>query len=366
MLTSGEFGYISDYLLYLTLFASLLIHTRVFFLFTAKKKQSRGRLIAGNALNFVCMLAFVALMAETYLRFVSTRTEAFGLTLPARRWFTRHVTFNSLGFRDPEWSPFKAPGVRRIAFVGDSFAYGWGIKKISHRFPDLVEAMFRQTASGGTEVLNVAKPGWDTRDELEAIKEVIPRYKVDEIVLCYVGNDVEKTLPIRTDFNPIMPPRCQLINLRSSPLMEYLYTRVYAPRFVASVRNYHDWLSSGYTHRLYWYEHQENLEAVIAHCRDADVQLRVVLLPFLRVGGDKYKQDAVHAQLRAFFEARDVPVVDLLPAVEHLAARELVVNRHDPHPNELAQRLFAERIWQAWYAASDSSGVLRDSGTGID
>lgn len=40
-------------------------------------------------------------------------------------------------------------------------------------------------------------------------------------------------------------------------------------------------------------------------------------------------------------------MVDLLPTVEAEAHDRLVVNRRDAHPNELANRLFADAIWNA-------------------
>lgn len=77
--------------------------------------------------------------------------------------------------------------------------------------------------------------------------------------------------------------------------------------------------------------------------------LRVALLPFLKTWGTRYDADRIHTQLRGVFERNGVPVVDLLPVITANNQASLVVNDHDPHPNEAAHRLFANRIWDAFY-----------------
>jgi lysophospholipase L1-like esterase len=349
MLTSGAFGYLFDYILWWVLYLSLLLHTWCFFKLFPWKVYRKLGLSIGNGLVFLCLIGFVALAGESYFRFACVQTDSFGVSLPARRWFALHTHLNSLGCRDREWSPIKPPGIRRIAFVGDSFIYGWGIERTEDRFPDRIQSLFDGRSPGTVEVMNVAKPGWDTGAQLQPIQDMIARYGVDEVVLCYVANDIEKLLPTTDDFNPIRPPDAQFFNMDSSCLMDYLYRRIYLPR-IPSVRNYHDWLAEGYGDEGIWRRHQEQLNAIIGHCRENGVTLHVALLPFIRTSGDKFHIADLHALMRRFFEVNQTPVVDLYPAIAGLPAEDLVVNRVDAHPNERAHKLFAEAIWRAFYA----------------
>ena len=100
MLTSGAFGYLSDYLVWLVLLLSLLVHAWCFFRFFPRERYRRSGLIIGNLLVFACLLAIVAFTGESYLRFAAVDTDAFGMSLPARRWFALHTQLNSLGCRD--------------------------------------------------------------------------------------------------------------------------------------------------------------------------------------------------------------------------------------------------------------------------
>jgi lysophospholipase L1-like esterase len=349
MLTSGAYGYIADYVLWCVIYVSFVIHAWCFFRFLPREKHRKFALVTGNALVFVCMVGTAALVGESYFRFVSVETDAFGMSLPARRWFAIYAPLNSLGCRDVEWTVEKPPGVRRIAFVGDSFTYGWGIERVEDTFPGRIQGMFSRQSPGAVQVMNVAKPGWDSGAQIQPVKDMIDVYGVDEIVLCYVLNDIEKLLPRTADFDPIRPPEPTLFNPYSSCLLEHLYYRVWVPR-VGTVSGYHDWLAEGFADEEMWRRHQQQLYAMIRHCQERNVTFRAVLLPFIHTGGGKYQADALHAMLRHFFETNQVDVVDLLPVVVARDPAELVVNNYDAHPNELAHQLFAEAIRQGFYS----------------
>ncbi len=348
MLTSGVFGYLADYFIWWLLLLSLLVHAWCFFRYFPKKRWPKSGLVLGNALIFLSLLGIVALAAESYIRFTVVETDAFGVSLPARRWFALHTKLNDMGCRDNDWAIKKTEGVRRIAFVGDSFAYGWGIKDIANRFPDIIQARFDKKQPDQTEVMNVAKPGWGTEKQIAPIKDMIDRYGVDEIVLCYVPNDIEKLLPTDESFNPTKPPTSGFFNLDSSCLMDYLYRRVWLPS-IPTVRVYHDWLAKGYTDPQIWSQQQQQLENIIQYCRQRDVTLRIALLPFIMTGGQEYDAPSLHRSLTNFFIDKKVDVLDLLPTISNIDAQSLVVNKLDSHPNEKAHAIFAGAIWNAFY-----------------
>ena len=347
---AGLFGYPADYLLWWGLYLSLLLHTWCFFKLFPRQSYRKSSLVLGNVLVFLCLLGGVGIVGESYLRFMAVETDAFGASLPARRWFALNTKLNTQGYRDREWTAGKGPGVRRIAFVGDSMTYGWGIDRVKDRFTDRLQVMFDQRSPGKIEVMNVSKPGWDTGSELKPIQELIEQYDVDEIVLCYVPNDIEGLIPVTDDFNPTRPPDWWLLNLDSSCLLDYLYRRIYLPR-VPTVRGYHDWLAEGHADTDIRLQHQQQLDAIARHCKDQGVRYRVVLLPYIRTSGEKFQPAPLHDKLRRFFEANRVPVVDLLPVISQIPTSELVVNTNDAHPNEKAHALFAEAIWDSFYAS---------------
>ena len=339
MLTSGMFGYLVDYALWWLLFVSIVVHTWCFFRFFPRARFRKIGLVAGNSLVMLCMVGALGLVGETYFRFLCVETDPFGWSVPSQRWFALHARLNSVGCRDKEWTLDKPPGTRRIAFVGDSFTYGWGIERTADRFSDRLGSML----GPGTEVMNVAKPGWGTGDQIAPVRDMIATYDVDEIVLCWLPNDIEKLLPTSDNFNPIHPPQPRWLNPDSSCLMDYLYRRISVPR-ARTVSGYHDWLANGYAERPTWQAYEQQLDAIIRTCRDKYVRLRVALLPYIQSGGTTFDASAIHARMKNFFEARDVSVVDLLPSLAGVEPATLMVNGHDAHPNERAHELFAKAI----------------------
>jgi lysophospholipase L1-like esterase len=353
MFSTGAFGYLSDYLLWWTCFFSLVLHTWCFFRFFPRTRYRKLGLVLGNGLVLACLLGAVAMAGESYFRFVAVETDAFGVSLPARRWFALNTKYNSEAFRDKEWSPTKGPGVRRIAFLGDSFSYGWGIKNTADRFPDQIQSRFDKVRPGAVEVMNIGRPGWATGMQIEQIGKLIPRYDIDEVVLCYVLNDLEDLIPRGEGPDPTRPPVPTLIDIDSSPLVDYLYRSLWLPR-VPSVRGYQAWLAAGYADPRVWEMQVKRLRWLTAMCRDRGVALRVVILPYIRVDDTQLDRKAIHKQLRTTLEAMNVEVVDLLPTIADKDWRDLIVNRNDAHPNETAHALFADAIWQAIYADSAS------------
>ena len=358
MLTSGVFGYLADYMLWWVLYLSLVLHTWCFFKMTAKwagaeqapsRARSVTRLMGGNVLITLCAVGALALAGESYYRFVAVETDAFGMSLPARRWFALYTKLNTLGCRDKEWSMEKPAGVHRIAFVGDSFTFGWGIKDPSDRFTSLIQKRFDAATPGRVEVFNVAKPGWGTDDQIQPVIDMVRLYDVDEVVLAYLPNDIEHILPTTDDFNPTEPPESTFFDPDRSCLLDHLYRRIIIPR-KPSVRSYHDWLADGYANEEIWHKQQRSLNEIIMTCKDNGVQIRVALLPFLVTGGEKFDTENLHALLTHFFNVNNVPVVDLYPCIKNQDITKLMVSPHDPHPNETAHALFAARLWERMFA----------------
>jgi len=348
MLISGVFGYLTDYMLWWVLFLSLVLHTWCFFKFFPRKRRPKLGLAAGNGLIFLCMLGTAALAGESYFRFVCVETDAFGMSLPARRWFVLHTKLNSLGCRDVEWAVDKPARVRRIALVGDSFTYGWGIRRVEDRFADRIAAKFDRRSPGMYEVMNVAKPGWDSESQLVAIRDLITWFGVDEIVLCYVANDIDKLLPTEGGYDPVRPPEPVLFDPDRSCLLDYFYRTLYLPR-MSAVSGYFRLLAQGYADDSIWGRQRERLAEIVEECQRHDVTLRVVLLPMLQAPGEDYDTGHVFSLLKELFEDRQVPVLNLVGALAGYEPADLMLSRRDAHPNVLAHRLFADAIWRAFY-----------------
>ena len=99
----------------------LLAVCAVVFVRRARAAASRGRLLIGNGLVFLALLAGAFAAGETYLRFVFDATMWHAESLTTRAWLWRHCDLNDDGFRDAPFTKAKRPGTTRVVFLGDSF-----------------------------------------------------------------------------------------------------------------------------------------------------------------------------------------------------------------------------------------------------
>ena len=93
------------------------------------------------------------------------------------------VRANSQGFWDNEFKLEKDPQRRRIAFLGDSFTWGMGVRE-NERFSNVLQQSVSQFES-----LNFGVPGYGTDQSLLVWENVASRYRPDVVVLTIYQND---------------------------------------------------------------------------------------------------------------------------------------------------------------------------------
>jgi len=93
------------------------------------------------------------------------------------------VQHNGDGFRDPPHGPKQK---KRIAFVGDSFVWGYDAEQ-PERFTDQLQARLIDW-----EVLNLGVSGYATDQEFLLLQRWFDHYQPDIVVLVYCDNDVEE------------------------------------------------------------------------------------------------------------------------------------------------------------------------------
>ena len=165
---------------------------------------SRLKKLLTIALPATLVAALIAALAiEIWVRIAwdeSRGTPGFFLTDAARGqrlapgydgWFAGvPVHINALGFRDRrDYALDKPPNTLRILVLGDSVTFGHGTLDDT-TYPYLLEQRLRGWRPDvNWEVWNLGVPGYNTRQELDYLKEIGPRAQPDVVVVGFFPND---------------------------------------------------------------------------------------------------------------------------------------------------------------------------------
>ncbi len=257
-------------------------------------------------------------------------------------------SINSSGFRGQERRIAKPASVRRVAFLGDSFTLGIGV-----RDDDTLPAQFERamrTRSRGPQTPEVPATGFhepeiqalnfgisasSTPRQIELLEKQVLRFQPDVVMLVLFLNDADlrSTSEFLRDGKVFAPLR------RHSFFLNALIGSVEASRLHAEMIEHYQ---SGYTDgRPGW----EAVKAALLKGKALSVtegfEWVVALYPVLFQLDERYPFDEVHRTIAQFCQAADIPFVDLLDSLRGQRDLDLWVHRTDQHPNERAHALAA-------------------------
>lgn len=100
----------------------------------------------------------------------------------------KHFETNRFGMRERDVALNKEPGVRRIAGIGDSVQFAWGVLA-EDSYLRVVERKLVDETAGLFETLNFAVPGYNTAMEVDTYEHKVRHFKPDILVLHFLEND---------------------------------------------------------------------------------------------------------------------------------------------------------------------------------
>jgi len=110
------------------------------------------------------------------------------------RFARSNVQTNACGMRDHPRSIEKPPGTYRIALLGDSFTFGWGVE-FEETFGQVLERELNSRLSelgsmySNVEVLNFGVPGYSTFQEVAKFIESGIDFAPDAVLVLFIEND---------------------------------------------------------------------------------------------------------------------------------------------------------------------------------
>jgi hypothetical protein len=243
------------------------------------------------------------------------------------------VRTDSHGVRGPEIADKPAPGVARIAFVGDSTTLGWGVAEEKTFAHQVIDGLVK--AGRKVDGFNLGVGNYNTLQELTLFREVGAALKPDIIVLSYFINDAEP-IPHYTDTGWLSRHSAAWVVLgyRLDSVFRQLGE---APDWKRYYRDLYEPNAAG------WRQTKKSLADFAETAKSLGARLVVFHIPELREL-KPYPFDDVTTKVRTVVEKSGVEFVDLLPSVENLDPASLWVTVPDPHPNANAATAFSNAM----------------------
>ncbi len=285
-------------------------------------------------------IPIVFFAAEAYLRLFYITTDGYGFTAMNYHWYKNFgwAQDNSLGYRDHEPRQ-PAPGLTRIAVLGDSFAMGHGIDDLNDTFAQLLE----QRLGDCCDINLIAESGWDTDLQLPFLEQY--PYLPDILILSYYLNDIDYLLTgterdPNANFAFIDDPNLSWFVLNFF-VPNYLYYNLLQFTSQTRASGFIGDLTSAYDDPIMWDEQRFRLNQLIDWTEARDIKLIVLIWPHITaidLSGGAVRQVA------EVFASRGISVVDMSDVLREYPVQQLIVNRFDAHPSILSHRLAADGL----------------------
>ena len=277
---------------------------------------------------------------------------------------------NDLGLRGPETPIEKPTGVRRVAVLGDSIAFGYWVAD-EQGFARQLERLLNEvpSAAGRVEVLNFGVPGYNLDQEIEALRSKALALAPDLVVVLVCLNDLEGIFSYELGLvqersergrTPLGRAREWLVE-RSwlFSWVEYRLTELEARRSFVKAKN----PLEGPLYAEAVGQQKKALQGQLAVLRSLlasrGIPGMVVVVPVLGHRFERYPHRELHAAIVAAAEAEALAAIDLLDCFSAYEFRDLRVDV--VHPSPLGHRVAAHAVRdalcaQGWLCAAAPNG----------
>lgn len=261
---------------------------------------------------------------------------------------------NALGLRGPETALEKPPGVRRVAVLGDSIAFGYWVAE-RDAFPRQLEAMLAGGVGARVEVLDFGVPGYNLDQEIETLRTKAFDFSPDVVVVAFCLNDLEGVFSYELGLvqDRALQGRSLVGRLREGLLrhslffswIEYRLSELAARRRYVAARNPLEGPLYAEAVSQQKVALDGKLAVLSSLLRQRGVPGLVVVFPVLGARFARYPYRELHQVVLRSAEEAGLAGLDLLSCYSSYDFRELRVDV--VHPSPLGHRVAAHAIRDA-------------------
>ena len=307
------------------------------------------RLLSGFLIAFAGVVLGLLLL-EVAVRAV-LRVAAASAVKPDRPpYYYRYAGTQS--YANDSFSLQKPSNVFRIVAVGDSFTFPH-LMQLDDAYPKRLERMLNLSKAPGlrAEVLNWGVSGLCTVQELPLVQKALTAAP-DLVLLQITLNDLQ---PMNfQDMAPALKERYTFgeleISREKTPLYYYWRTAGVVARRIHNMRTRRSFVKFNLdmldSKRL-WQGFRAAISQMKGACAARGVPFVVLIVPYFHFPLDaRYPFGPIHEKFGSYLKKKRIPYLDLLPEFGGMAYERMhVLPGKDSHPNEIAHRVIAERLY---------------------
>lgn len=310
------------------------------------------------------------------VRFQPSASLGFRL-VPNQTGFTADQPYstNAMGLRGPERTLDKPHGVRRVLILGDSIAFGYGVRYEDSVAQKLEGLLNQRRSTERFEVIDSGVQSFNTTQEVTYFREQGIALNPDVVVLAVCWNDVsDKTEVVVNDQGFLVQPDAhpsffdrfsespsgyRVRNLLKRSRALYLamdrgrdlwsrLTERHPPQIVAMQSA----VLNGTPHQAVavgWIEIEKRLIELAALSESHDIRLLVALFPMPQTLDGHYPHARYPSTVLRMCRDHNLQCLDLQPAFEahYTGHTSLFIPYDGDHPNERGHMIAAQSIYEA-------------------
>ena len=258
------------------------------------------------------------------------------------------LTTNEFGFRDRDMSLDRRPDVLRIAVLGDSWGFGWGVEYEQTIVRRLESLLRERWPNQPVELLNFSVPGYSMKHHYLVLRDEVLRFQPDHCVLLLHLNDIlVESKEDRAERSWLSWERVneEIRELKTSKL---LYSRLLLPlaiRFELPNSGFVDGFRRSYSESGPYLGRYVSFVSKFVGVLDREqLGMSVYLLPLPLAQRQPYQLQSVNDIVKGIFLERGIAVTELLESYPKYPKDQLIIHPYDGHPNSFASNLLAEEI----------------------
>lgn len=248
---------------------------------------------------------------------------------------------------------------RQIAFVGDSFAFGDGVKEtdtlgylLNEYYPKI---NFQNWGKKGANIDDVNKKCQEIIETVPLVSEVIYFYNLNDVRMSKMINDQHEKLMV--DFQNIRWSRDEkrhgtILKILSRSVLFSLTRRVWVinKENIRTIQNYRDMYLSE-QNRQEFLSTMDDIRSMKNMLAARGISFRMVIYPLLykdMLG--QYPFESIHAEIIKACKERGITCLDgYVPFTRYYSLKCFIVHPLDYHPNGLCNRKLVGYIHEKYF-----------------